>query len=138
MVNGIEKFSHIQFQNPQCARVIMGQSKSQILQSSYRRMNAFSNSRRSRIKNKHFIPGRLNNPVDGVMKEAISDRSLMNMAALRIVNKKGEVAAMLVGSIFEIFVQCKNMIFKIDLKFSHIVFIAFLFFELRPSVEQVL
>lgn len=116
----------------------MGQSESQILQSSHCRMNAFCFSGRPRIKNKHFIPDRLNNPVDGVMKEAISDRSFVDMATLRIVNKKGEVAAVLVDSILEVFVQRKNMIFKIDLEFGHVVFIAFLFFELRPSVEQVL
>lgn len=138
MVYGIKKFGHIQFQDPQRACVIMGQSESQILHSSYRRVNTLCFSGRPRIKNKHFIPGRLNNPVDGVMKEAISDRSFVDMATLRIVNKKREVAAVLVDSILEVFVQCKNMIFKIDLEFSHVVFIAFLFFELRPSVEQVL
>src|SRR3989344_1571303 len=116
----------------------MGQSKSRVLQSSYRRMRSLCFSGRPRIKNKYFIPYRLNDPVDGMVEQAIPDRSFMNMAAFRIANKKREIAAMPVGSIFEIFVQRKNMIFEIDLKFRYIIFIVFLFFEFRPSVEQVL
>ena len=116
----------------------MGQSKSRVLQSSYRRMRSLCFSGRPRIKNKYFIPYRLNDPVDGMVEQAIPDRSFMDMTTLRIVNDKRDIATVFVCSVFEIFVQRKNMIFEIDLKFRYIIFIAFLFFELRPSVEQVL
>src|SRR3989338_6212476 len=138
MINGVEKLFYIQLQKPQSSRVIMRQLETKILQSSYRCMSALSFSGRPRIKNKYFIPCRFNDPVDGVMEQAIPDRSFMDMTTLRIVNDKRDIATVFVCSVFEIFVQRKNMIFKIDLKFRYIIFVALLFFELRPSVEQVL
>jgi len=116
----------------------MGQPKSQILQSSHCRMHTLRFSGRPRIKNKYFISHRLNDPVDGMVEEAVHYRSFMDMTAFRIVDEKREVAAMFVGLMFKIFMQRKNMVFKIDLEFSYIAFVAFLLLELRPSVEQVL
>jgi len=138
MVDGSEKLGYVQLQNPQCPRVIMRKSKSKILQPPYRRMRALSFSGRPGVKNKYFIPHRLNDPVDGVMKQAIPDRRFVDIAAFRIVDNKRNIAAVFISSILEIFVQRKNMVFKIDFKFRYIIFVALLFFELRPSAEQVL
>ena len=73
--------------------------------------------------------------MDCVMDQSIPNRRFMNMTALRIVNKKRKITAMLVGIIFQIFMQLKNMIFKIYLKFSYIAFAGLFFFEFGPSIE---
>lgn len=138
VVDGVEKFPHIQLQNPQRPGMISRQLKPEGLQSFDRSMNAFVFSRRPRIKNKDFIPFRLNDPVDGMMEQPIANRCLMNMAAFRIANIKRDIATMLVVSVFQILMQFKNVIFEIYLEFGHIFFVGFLFFEFRPSVEQVL
>lgn len=138
VVDGVEKFPHIQLQNPQRQGVISGEPKTEVLKSFNRSMDAFVFSRRPRIKNKDFIPFRLNDPVDGMMKQPVANQCLMNMAAFRIANVKRDIATMLVVSVFQILMQFKNVIFEIYLEFSHILFVGFLFFEFRPSVEQVL
>jgi len=138
MVDGVEKFPHIQLQNPQRPSVISGEPKTEVLKSFNRSMDAFVFSRRPRIKNKDFIPFRLNYPVDGMMEQPVANQCLMNMAAFRIANVKRDIATMLVVSVFQILMQFKNVIFEIYLEFSHIFFVGFLFFEFRPSVEQVL
>ena len=73
-----------------------------------------------------------------MMEQAISYRSLVDIAAFRIVNDKRDIAAVFIYRVFKVFVQRENVILQIDLKFRHVIFIAFLFLELRPSVEQVL
>lgn len=138
MIYGIEKFSYVQFQNPQSAGVIMRQTQSQILQSSHRRMRALCFSGRPRVENKCFIPYRFNDPVDGMMEKPIANRGLMDMAAFRIVNEKGEITAVFVGPVFEIVMQRKNVVFEINLEFRHVVFVGLFLLEFRPSVEQVL
>ena len=138
VVDGVEKFSHIQLQNPQHPGVISGEPKTEVLKSFDRSVDAFVFSRRPRIKNKDFIPFRLNDPVDSMMKQSVANQCLMNMAAFRIANVKRDIATMLVVSVFQILMQFKNVIFEIYLEFSHIFFVGFLFFEFSPSVEQVL
>jgi|GEM_PF-2330338 len=138
MVYGIKEFCHVQFQNSQGAGVIMRQAQSKILQSPHCRMRAFCFSGRPRIENKCFIPYRFNDPVDGMMEKPIANRGLMDMAAFRIVDIKGVIAAMFVGPVFEVFMQRENMVFEVDFEFRHVVFVGFLFLEFRPSVEQVL
>ena len=73
-----------------------------------------------------------------MMKQSITNRCLMNMAAFRIVNKKGEIRTVLVGAIFQIIMQLKNVVFETYLEFSHVFFVVLVFLEFRPSVEQVL
>lgn len=138
VVDGVEKFPHIQLQNPHCPGMISRQFKPEVLQSFDRPMSAFIFSRRPRIKNKDFIPFRLNDPVDGMMEQPVANRCLMNMAAFRIANIKRDITTMLVVSVFQILMQFKNVIFEVYLKFVHIFFVGFLFFKFRPSVEQVL
>ncbi len=138
VINGVEKLSDIEFQNPECPSVVSRQFESETLQSFDCSMNAFVFSRRPRVKNKDFIPFRLNDPVDGMMEQPVANRRLMDMATFRIAEKKRDIAAMLVVSVFQILMQFKNVIFEIYLEFGHIFFVGFLFFEFRPSVEQVL
>lgn len=138
VINRVEKLSDIEFQDPECPGMISRQLKPEVLQSFDRSMSAFVFSRRPRIKNKDFIPFRLNDPVDGMMEQPVANRCLMNMAAFRIANIKRDIATMLVVSVFQILMQFKNVIFEIYLEFGHIFFVGFLFFEFRPSVEQVL
>ena len=137
VIDGVEKFPHIQLQNPQRPGVVSGQFKSEILQSFDRPMNAFVFSRRPRVKNKDFIPFRLNDPVDGMMKQPVANQCLVNMATFRIANIKRDIATVFIVSVFQIFMQFKNVIFEIYLEFGHIFFVGFFSFELRPGVEQV-
>ena len=73
-----------------------------------------------------------------MMKQPIANQCLMNMATFRIAEKKRDITTVFVVSVFQILMQFKNVIFEIYLEFSHIFFVGFLFFEFRPSVEQVL
>lgn len=76
--------------------------------------------------------------MDCVMDQPVPNGRFMNMAALRVVNKKRKIAPVLVGLVFQIFMEIKNMIFKIHLEFGYVVFACFFFFEFSPSVKQVL
>lgn len=137
VVNRIKKFSYVQLQNPKSPCVVSGKFKAEALQSFDCSVDTFVFSRRPRIKNKDFIPFGLNGPVDSMMKQPIANRRLMNVATFRIADKKRNVAAVLVGSVFQIFMQAKNVIFEIYLEFGHIILVGLLFFKFRPCVEQV-
>src|SRR3989339_1696544 len=137
MINRIKKLLYVQFQNPQHLSVISRQFKPKTLQSLYCSVGAFIFSGRPQIKDKDLIPYWLNDSVDGVVEQSITHRSFVNMATLRVVNKKRKIFIMLVGVIFQVLVQLENVIFKVYLELRHIAFVGFFSFEFRPSIEQV-
>ncbi len=101
-------------------------------------MNALGFSGRPRIENEYLIPYRLNDPVDGVMEQSITNRSFVNMTPFRIADEKRKISTVLVDVIFQVLIQLENMIFEIYLKLRHVAFVGFSSLKFRPSVEQVL
>src|SRR3989338_6581034 len=72
----------------------------------------------------------------GMMKDAVLHRSFVDSPELWVMNPKSFVLPVLVCLFFQISVQIKNILFKIQLKFCNIRLVPFVGLEYLPRAKQ--
>lgn len=97
---------------------------------------SFANSAGIRIVDESRLEYAVQNIEHGMMKHSIPHRSLVDSTKLWVMNPKSSVWPVLVGFIFQISIQIKNVLLKIQLKFSNIRLVPFVGLEYLPGTEK--
>ena len=85
-------------------------------------MRSLANSAGVRIVDKSFFEKRIKQAVNGVVKQSVSDAGFMDMPSLRVIDIKTAVSAMSINFVYQIIMQCYNIIKQIAGKFLDILF----------------
>ena len=137
MVNAVEKFLHVAFQNEAIACPILPDSTGHALKSIYPFMGAKSNTARKRCRNKGFFKDRIDYRKNGVVENPISDIRFMDMALFGIADIKAVVTTMAINSTFQATMKLKNILFKISLKLHDVSLIPLIPFKTLPRLEKI-
>jgi len=137
MVNRIEKFLHIAFQNKTWSREVSALCPNHLLHSQYAFVNSLINATGKRSGNKTFIKKGVQNLKQCMVQNPIADSRFMNMSNLWITNKKTSIWQMGIFFSKQIAVKFKDVLLKMKFKSLDVFFVTLVFFEFIPRRKQV-
>lgn len=132
-----KKLSDVTFQYPDSLRVIVRNPTSECTQAIDRFVRAFVPSAGIRIKNKLAVEKWIQDPVDRMMQEAISNRGFMNVSWLRVVNLKSVISAVPISLVGKAMVQCDKIIHEMSREQGDIIALSFARQKLLPRGKQI-
>ncbi len=136
VIYGIKKPSHVALKSKAWMRVIFADSTNHAGNFLHALVCSFANSAGIRIVDESRLEYAVQNIEHGMMKHSIPHRSLVDSTKLWVVNPKSSVWSMLVRFIFQISIQVKNILFKIQLKLGNVRLVAFVGLEYLPCTKE--
>jgi hypothetical protein len=138
MINGIEKLSHVTLKYPAFIGSVLALGPKHISHAFDAFMRAFADAAGKRGRDECLLKNRIDYSKNRVMQNAVSHYCFVYSTALRIVNPKSVVWAVLVGLIPQVATQLKDMLLNLLLKFGNVRLISFVAFENFPCRKEVL
>ena len=138
VIDTIKKLSNVALQGKTWLGEIFADFSNHFIYCFNSSMRTFANSAGKRIWNERWFKKSINYIENGMMKNSVSDRRLVNMPQLGVVNIKAGIRSMSIFSTFQISRKVKDISLEILLELLNVSFASFVAFELVPSSKQVL
>lgn len=138
VINGVKKLFNVAFQNITRASVISGHFSDYPFCCKDTLVIAFTNSTREGVRDKGGFKNWIENVVDSVVEDPISDGRFVNMSFLRIINIKIGIWSVLVFLREQISLKLKYILLQFFFKLQNVWLTAFTNLKLLPRQKQVL
>ena len=100
MINVGKELSYVAFQHPDGAGMVSGNFGRKLLETIDRAMCAFSFTAGIRVENKLAVEEWIQDSINSMMHEAISNRCLVNISRLRIIDLEGVISTVFIGLLY--------------------------------------
>jgi hypothetical protein len=120
VINAIEEFSDVAFQDEAIAQSVPTHFPYHRLQTFNATMRSVPNTARERCRNERLLENRVQDGEDGVVQDAVADEGLVNVPLFRIVDVKAFVRPVPIRFVPKLPVQLKNVCLKIALEPHHV------------------
>ena len=138
MVNRIKELLNITFQNETGTRSILMNPPCHFFQNRNAPMRAVADPARKRSGNKSFLKNRIDDGKYRMMQNSVPDQSFMYVSLFRIADVEAGIWPVLVGFVFQLATEPKDILFKVPLKLLHVMSVSLIAFENVPCRKEIL
>lgn len=136
MIDRIKKLSDITFQPKAVSGVILAHDSAHLLNTFYTAVRTFADPTRKGVGNKYRLKKWCEYTYNRVMEDSVSNSGFVDMPLFRVGNVETTVRSVFVRFIFQISVECENVLLQIPLKLQDILFLALVSAKSFPSDKQ--
>ena len=137
VINTGKELFDITFENPTGSGVVTAHLVDELSKTIDGFVHSFVVAAGERVGDERFVEKRIENAVDGVVQETVTDSGFVDMATFGVGDVEAVIGGVLVGVVNEVSMKCQDVIHKISVKKLDVWFGSFADDKLFPGEQKV-